>query len=153
MEFTRISYTQVSEELFDYLQAGCTHMSQTDDKFNLSLERLAHIRANFQDGLAPKDLVILNAIYKDVHPVMKTRAIQNQINEQGQSFMVNRKDMYPGSTAAEFRNATRRDQSKNISDAEVVTMPINYSDEELLATPDHLLNRRELGRKAQLMFS
>ena len=43
--------------------------------------------------------------------------------------------------------------ARPLSDKEVASLPMNYSDDQLLTTPDHLLNRRELIRKAQLMFS
>lgn len=154
----KLKYTDVNEELLDLLQFGCEQKLESDEYMKTWLKRISQIREkNVEDGISPADLKTLNTIWDQigdsVSTYFNTQRLNQQLDAVARKQMESRNGKYLGSTAAEFRNATKREQSKSISDAEVAAMPINYSDEELLTIADHLLNRRELGRKAELMFS
>lgn len=157
----KIKYSEVTEELLQYLKEGCEYLVTSDSYYRTSLERLALIRANFQDGLTPRELVIINAIYRDVHTVIQERDKSVELNKQAtegaKEFMNARKGAYRVFTAAEFRAATKLPPQEGgksgLTDAEVAALPMNFSDQELMSTPDNILNRKELIRKATLMFA
>lgn len=154
----KIKYTDVSEDLLDILQFGCEQRLESDEYMKTWIKRISQIREkNVEDGISQGDLKTLNAIWDQIGDYVTTYFTQQrlsaQLDERARKEMEPRRGLYTGSTPAAFKAATKVESGKPLSDLEVAALPINYSDDQLLTTPDYLLNRRELIRKAELMFS